>query len=71
MISLKEIRERSIKFAKEWEGASNEKQEAQSFWIDFFKIFDVSPRSMQFEYPIKKIDGSQGYIDVFGEGSFS
>lgn len=68
MISLKEIRERSIKFAKEWEGASNEKQEAQSFWIDFFKIFDVSPRSMQFEYPIKKIDGSQGYIDVFWRG---
>ena len=68
MISLKEIRERSIKFAKEWEGASNEKQEAQSFWIDFFKIFDVSPRSMQFEYPIKKIDGSHGYIDVFWRG---
>lgn len=68
MISLKEIRERSIKFAKEWESASNEKQEAQSFWIDFFKIFDVSPRSMQFEYPIKKIDGSQGYIDVFWRG---
>ncbi|MBS4068635.1 MAG: methylase [Sulfurimonas sp. RIFOXYD12_FULL_36_11] len=68
MISLKEIRERSIKFTKEWEGASNEKQEAQSFWIDFFKIFDVSPRSMQFEYPIKKIDGSQGYIDVFWRG---
>ncbi|MDQ1243890.1 MAG: hypothetical protein QG565_230 [Campylobacterota bacterium] len=68
MISLKEIRERSVKFAKEWEGASNEKQEAQSFWIDFFKIFDVSPRSMQFEYPIKKIDGSQGYIDVFWRG---
>ena len=68
MISLKEIRERSIKFAKEWESASNEKQEAQSFWIDFFKIFDVSPRSMQFEYPIKKIDGSHGYIDVFWRG---
>ncbi|ABB43759.1 conserved hypothetical protein [Sulfurimonas denitrificans DSM 1251] len=68
MISLREIRERSIKFAKEWEGASHEKQEAQSFWIDFFKIFDVSPRSMQFEYPIKKIDGSYGYIDVFWRG---
>lgn len=68
MISLKEIRERSIKFSKEWEGATNEKQQAQSFWIDFFKIFDVSPRSLQFEYPIKKIDGSQGYIDVFWRG---
>ena len=68
MISLKEIRERSIKFAKEWEDASNEKQQAQSFWIDFFKIFDVSARSLQFEYPIKKIDGSQGYIDVFWRG---
>ena len=58
MISLKEIRERGIRFAKEWEGASNEKQQAQSFWIVFFQIFDVSPRSLQFEYPIKKIDGN-------------
>lgn len=68
MISLSEIRNRSHKFVQEWQDATNEKQQAQSFWIDFFKIFDISPRSLQFEYPIKKIDGSQGFIDLFWRG---
>jgi len=68
MISLKEIRDRSHKFVLEWADAKSERAQAQSFWIDFFKIFDISPRSIQFEYPIKKIDGSQGFIDVFWRG---
>jgi hypothetical protein len=68
MITLTEIRNRAIVFQKEWENTTNEKQHSQSFWIEFFKIFDVSPRGIEFERPIKKIDGSQGFIDVFWRG---
>ncbi len=68
MITLTEIRNRAILFQKEWENTTHEKQHSQSFWIDFFKIFDVSPRGIEFERPIKKIDGSQGFIDVFWRG---
>jgi type I restriction-modification system DNA methylase subunit len=68
MITLTEIRNRAIVFQKEWENTTNEKQHSQSFWIEFFKIFDISPRGIEFERPIKKIDGSQGFIDVFWRG---
>ncbi len=35
MITLKEIRERALKFQKEWDGASYERGEAQTFWNEF------------------------------------
>lgn len=69
MISLSEIRNRALKFQKEWEGEKYERGEAQSFWNDFFHIFDVSRRRVAtFEEPIKKLGGSQGFIDLFWKG---
>jgi len=69
MISLGEIRNRSHKFAKEWEGATYERGEAQTFWNEFFQIFDISRRRVAtFEEPIKKLGGSQGFIDLFWRG---
>jgi hypothetical protein len=38
MISLSEIRNRALKFQKEWAGEKYERGEAQSFWNDFFKF---------------------------------
>lgn len=65
MISLSEIRNRALKFQKEWEGEKYERGEAQSFWNDFFQIFDISRRRVAtFEEPIKKLGGSQGFIDL-------
>ena len=37
MISLSEIRNRAIKFQKEWAGATYERGEAQTFWNEFFE----------------------------------
>jgi len=69
MISLGEIRNRSHKFAKEWDGATYERGEAQTFWNEFFQIFDISRRRVAtFEEPIKKLGGSQGFIDLFWRG---
>ncbi len=69
MISLSEIRNRSHKFAKEWEGATYERGEAQTFWNEFFQIFDISRRRVAtFEEPVKKLGGSQGFIDLFWRG---
>lgn len=69
MISLSEIRNRALKFQNEWEGATYERGEAQTFWNDFFQIFDVSRRRVAtFEEPIKKLGGSQGFIDLFWKG---
>jgi hypothetical protein len=69
MISLSEIRNRALKFQNEWVGEKYERGEAQSFWNDFFQIFDVSRRRVAtFEEPIKKLGGSQGFIDLFWKG---
>lgn len=69
MISLSEIRNRALKFQNEWAGEKYERGEAQSFWNDFFQIFDVSRRRVaSFEEPIKKLGGSQGFIDLFWKG---
>lgn len=69
MISLSEIRNRALKFSKEWENTTYERGEAQSFWNDFFQIFDVPRRRVaSFEEPVKKLGGAQGFIDLFWRG---
>ncbi len=69
MISLNEIRNRAIIFSKEWDRDYNEDAEAKSFWDGFFEVFGVSRRRVgTFEYPVKKIDGRQGFIDVLWKG---
>lgn len=69
MISLSEIRNRALKFSKEWEDATYERGESHSFWNDFFQIFDVPRRRVAtFEEPIKKLSGAQGFIDLFWRG---
>lgn len=69
VISLNEIRNRAVAFSKEWERDYNEDAEAKSFWDGFFEVFGVSRRRVAtFEYPVKKIDGGQGYIDVIWKG---
>ncbi len=69
-LSWNEIKDRSIKFSKEWETASNERSESQTFWYEFFNIFGVSPRRVAtFEKPVKKLDDKQGFIDLFWKGT--
>ena len=69
LLSLNEIRNRALAFSKEWEREYNEDAEAKSFWDGFFEVFGVSRRRVaSFEYPVKKIDGGSGYIDVLWKG---
>jgi hypothetical protein len=69
ILSLNEIRKRAIEFAKEWEGEESEKAERQTFWNDFFNVFDISRRRVaSFEKPVIKLDERKGYIDLFWKG---
>lgn len=68
-ISWQEIRKRALAFTSEWKNESRERAEAQSFWNDFFNIFGLSRRRLaSFEQPVKKLDGNQGFIDLFWKG---
>jgi hypothetical protein len=65
-ISWNEIRQNSIRFARDWAGARSERAEKQTFWNEFFGVFGVSLRTVaSFEKPVKKISGQYGYIDLF------
>jgi hypothetical protein len=68
-LSWNEIKTRAITFSKEWENERSEDAEAKSFWDDFFNVFGISRRRVaSFEKPVKKQDGSQGYIDLLWKG---
>ncbi|MGI4885504.1 MAG: type IIL restriction-modification enzyme MmeI [Janthinobacterium lividum] len=69
-LSLSELKDRAIRFVQEWQDSTDERADAQSFWIDFFHVFDVKRRRVaSFEVPIKKADGKQGFIDLLWKGT--
>lgn len=69
-LSWNEIKSRAIDFSKEFETASSERAEAQTFWSKFFDIFGISSRRVAtFEKPVKKIDNKQGFIDLLWKGN--
>lgn len=69
-LSWNEIKDRALRFTKEWEGESRERAEKDSFWNDFFDVFGISRRRVAtFEEPVKKLSKSQGFIDLFWKGT--
>ncbi|MCC5944086.1 MAG: class I SAM-dependent DNA methyltransferase [Bernardetiaceae bacterium] len=68
-LSWNEIKDRALTFSKEWQRASRERAEKDSFWNDFFQVFGISRRRVAtFEEPVKKLGDKQGYIDLFWKG---
>ena len=68
-LSWNEIRARAAKFADEWRDAAHEKRETQSFYNEFFGLFDVKRRSVaRYEEHVRKLDNRSGFIDLFWPG---
>jgi len=68
-LSWNEIKARAIAFAKEWEHEASEDAEAKTFWDEFFTVFGVHRRRIaSFEVPIRREDGSGGFIDLLWKG---
>ena len=68
-LSWNEVRVRAASFAKTWRDAAYEKGETQSFYNDFFEVFDVRRRSVaRYEEHVAKLDDRSGYIDLFWPG---
>ena len=65
-LSWNEIKKRAIEFSKEWEDASSEKSEKQTFWNEFFNVFGIVRRRVAaFEKAVDKFGKNKGYIDLF------
>lgn len=69
VLSWNEIKDRALKFTKEWEGESRERAEKDTFWNEFFYVFGKKRRSLAiYEKSVKKMNNQQGYIDLFWPG---
>ena len=68
-LSWNEVRVRAASFATEWRDAAYEKGETQSFYNDFFEVFDVRRRSVaRYEEHVARLDNRSGFIDLFWPG---
>jgi hypothetical protein len=69
-LSWNEIKERALKFSKEWADTTNEEADAKPFLVEFFNVFGISSKRVStFEYRVKKLDDKDGYIDLFWKGT--
>ncbi len=69
-LSWNEIKDRALKFSKEWADTSNEEADAKPFLVEFFNVFGItSKRVSTFEHRVKKLDDKDGYIDLLWKGT--
>lgn len=56
-LSWNEIKDRALKFSKEWAGTHNEEADAKPFLVEFFNVFGVDrKRVASFEHRVKKLN---------------
>lgn len=68
-LNWNEIKDRAVRFSKEWEGTISEDAEAKSFLDAFFDVFGIPRKKIgTFEHRIKKLDDGDGYIDMLWKG---
>lgn len=69
-LSWNEIKDRAVKFSKEWAGTFNEDADAKPFLVEFFNVFGVSRKKVAtFEHRVKKLNDQDGYIDLLWKGT--
>lgn len=70
ILSWNEIKDRALKFSKEWADTANEEADAKPFLVEFFNVFGISHKRVStFEHRVKKLDESDGYIDLLWKGT--
>jgi hypothetical protein len=68
-LSWNEIRDRAVRFSKDWAKATSEQAERQTFWNEFFETFGIKRKTVaSFEEPVRKLSGQWGFIDLFWKG---
>lgn len=68
-LSWSEVRDRAIRFSKDWAGATSERADKQTFWNEFFEVFGIPRKSVAaFEVSVRKLSGFKGAIDLFWPG---
>ncbi len=69
-LSWNEVKDRALRFSKEWADETSEDAEAKSFWDGFFDVFGISRKRLaQFEQAVPRTGRSKGFIDLFWKGT--
>jgi hypothetical protein len=69
-LSWNEIKDRALHFSKEWADTSNEEADAKPFLVEFFNVFGIDRKRVgAFEHRVKKLNESDGYIDLLWKGT--
>jgi len=69
-LSWNEIKDRALRFSKEWADTTNEEADAKPFLVEFFNVFGISSKRVgTFEHRVKKLDDKDGYIDLLWKGT--
>lgn len=69
-LSWNEIKDRALKFSKEWADTQNEEADAKPFLVEFFNVFGINRKKIAtFEHRVKKLDDRDGYIDLLWKGT--
>ncbi|MXX59012.1 MAG: class I SAM-dependent DNA methyltransferase [Rhodothermaceae bacterium] len=63
---MSEYRARAAKFAQDWKGVTRESSEKQTFWNEFFRIFDLTRRDVATFEEFESV--RHGFIDLFWPG---
>lgn len=65
-----EIKRRAKAFSEEWQQASYEKGETQTFYNEFFEIFGIKRKQVAiYEQRVKLLKQKHGFIDLFWPGT--
>lgn len=68
-IGWNDIKQKAVKFSKEWENTTSEEADAKSFLDAFFDVFGISRKKIgTFEHKVKKLSNTDGYIDLLWKG---
>ena len=69
-LSWNEIKDRAVKFTKEWKDTTNEEADAKPFLDAFFDVFGITRKKIgTFEHRVKKLSDADGYIDLLWKGN--
>ncbi len=69
-LSWNEIKDRALRFTKEWSDTVNEEADAKPFLDAFFDVFGVPRKKIgTFEHRVKKLNEGDGYIDLLWKGT--
>ncbi len=69
-LSQNEIKDRALRFSKEWENTTIEEADAKPFLDAFYDVFGISLKKIgTFEHRVKKLSDADGYIDLLWKGT--